>query len=314
MVRMRARCAALIFPIMLGCSVGKHPVGLLEAVGSGDSRLMEAALRSGADVNKADRNGYTPLAVAAFNGDVDAVRFLIRNGAKLEHVVTEQRPLYLAVSAGHEGTVGALLEETPDLSADSQGPAILAAARTGGAAKALIEHKVDVAGVFGFNSSTALHVAAQNARPDIVRVLIENGAPVNAENVRTQTPLHLACYAQTRDGLLAEETLILETLGLLIDAKARVEARDARKNTPLHLAARNILSTPAVIQFLLDRGASPKAKNILGRDPLLMAHMNGRSLNDPVMKLLAKASGQRLSSLPKREPSAQGVSVRTGGM
>ncbi len=43
--------------------------------------------------------------------------------------------------------------------------------------------------------STALHVAAWKARPKVVKLLIERGAPINAQDAKGRTPLALAVKA-----------------------------------------------------------------------------------------------------------------------
>jgi ankyrin repeat protein len=51
-------------------------------------------------------------------------------------------------------------------------------------------------GYFGIaGNSTALHVAAWRAWPNVVQLLIERGAPVNIKDGIGRTPLMLAVYA-----------------------------------------------------------------------------------------------------------------------
>jgi len=47
---------------------------------------------------------------------------------------------------------------------------------------------------FGHTSWTTLHVAAREGDLQMARVLIQNGANINAQDTRGWTPLHEACF------------------------------------------------------------------------------------------------------------------------
>lgn len=64
------------------------------------------------------------------------------------------------------------------------------------------------------------------AKIETVRLLIEHGADVTAQDEACVTPLHLASSKGS-----------VETVQLLIENGADVAARDARNRTPLHLAS-----------------------------------------------------------------------------
>jgi ankyrin repeat protein len=93
---------------------------------------------------------------------------------------------------------------------------------------------------------TALHLAAQFGRTEIVKLLLEHGADINTKSpvINNMTPLHLAVWRGRRKlydkpmGELVQEYgvyhLLPETPRLLLEHGADVNARDSERNlTPL---------------------------------------------------------------------------------
>lgn len=87
-----------------------------------------------------------------------------------------------------------------------------------------------------------------SGRADIVRILIEHGAEVNAKQKTGLTPLHLAAlkgnclcfYFQKR--LLFNFNLFtghVEVVRLLIKRGVDVDAKEMHEYTPIHLASQN---------------------------------------------------------------------------
>ena len=71
------------------------------AAANGDVRCLEDLKFQGGDFNMADYDGRTPLHLACCEGHVDAVRYLLENGASV-HVTDRfnQTPLDNAVKFG----------------------------------------------------------------------------------------------------------------------------------------------------------------------------------------------------------------------
>ncbi|MGA4841231.1 ankyrin repeat domain-containing protein [Streptomyces sp. G45] len=98
---------------------------LFEAIWEGDAARVGAALRTGADPNRPDRDGVTPLYEAAVNGRAEAARLLLAAGARPDTESdgmpgADGTPLCAAACWGHTGTVRALLAHgaDPDLRED----------------------------------------------------------------------------------------------------------------------------------------------------------------------------------------------------
>ena len=89
--------------------------------------------------------------------------------------------------------------------------------------------------------NTALHLACEGGKKNIVQLLLDKGELNNVKNVRGEAPIHLAARDGYKDivKLLLEEDDIVDTL------------QDNGGFTPLHHAARN--NQEKVIEFLCER-------------------------------------------------------------
>ena len=115
---------------------------------------------------------------------------------------------------------------------------------------------------------TALHLAARNGDLSLTTLLLDRGADVNSLGPYSETPLHSATRAGRR-------TVAAELIrrGASLDSRAFYGGTtDTGGNTPLHLAAYDGL--PAMVDLLLQSGASISATNKNGMTPLFTA-ING---------------------------------------
>ncbi len=132
------------------------------------------------------------------------------------------------------------------------------------------------AGALTVTVRPALHWAAENGLTDIARLLLDQGADVNAPDNFSNTPLHLA----VRHPALVE---------LLLARGAQVGARNAFGNTPLHLA----VGDRRVVELLLAAGADARARNLFDKTPLDNSLRGGTSAyNLEIVSLLIKAGQQ----------------------
>jgi ankyrin repeat protein len=121
-----------------------------------------------------------------------------------------------------------------------------------------------------FSYYTPLHLAVYNELPEVVKILLEKGADVNAKGSFGQTPLHDAASRG-----------FLDAMKLFLSKGADVNAKDRWDETPLHFAVDNKL--PEVVKILLEKGADVNAKDLSGRTSLNGAAKSGVS---EIVKLL----------------------------
>ena len=147
-------------------------------------------------VNYKDDWNWTPLHWASKTGNLEVLKLLIENKAKLEAKDFDSyTPLHLAAQHGHPEIAKVLIEKGADLNAkvESGNTPLHLAAQNGHPeiAKVLIENKANLEAK-DFDSYTPLHLAAQNGHPEIAKVLIENGADLNTIGEGNYTPFHMA--------------------------------------------------------------------------------------------------------------------------
>jgi uncharacterized protein len=111
---------------------------------------------------------------------------------------------------------------------------------------------------------TALHFACYFGQPAAARVLIENGAAVDAvaANPMQVMPLHSAASARN-----------LEAVRLLLEHGAPVNARQQSGWVPIHAAAQN--GDRLMVELLLKHGADPTLANADGKTPAAVARDKG---------------------------------------
>jgi ankyrin repeat protein len=98
----------------------------------------------------------------------------------------------------------------------------------------------------------------------MARLLIANGAEVNAKDIFSQTPLHLAAQVGN-----------LEVAKVLLENKADINARDRYNSTPLHIVAWS--GNTAFAKYLIEKGADVNARDRFGT-PLIAAVEDHRDM------------------------------------
>jgi ankyrin repeat protein len=189
------------------------------------------------------------------------------------HAQETGTPFYQAIRGNDLGAVRALVQKSGVDAKDSRGTTPLMYAAAVGSLdvmKMLMEGGADVNAKNTFDA-TALMWAAGDI--DKVRLLLSKGADVKAKSKIGRTPLLLAAF---HDGAS-------EIVRLMIDHGADVMARDKDGASGLEAAAS--VNDSESVRLLLSKGADANAKDAANLTPLLQAAWNG-DRNAEVVKLL----------------------------
>jgi len=245
----------------------------------------EAALRAiaeGGDVNERSADGTTALHWAAHQGDVELVERLLAEGAdatvRNDYGVT---PIAAAAVEGDYRIIKALLDAGADV--DSPNPegqtVLMVVARTGrvATAQALLAAGADVNAREEFGGQTALMWAAARQQPEMVRLLIEHGAELDARGrdhdwqrrVMIEPRLKIFYRGGFTPLLYAAREGCLECVRELVSGGADIDLSDPDGITPLVLALLNRHFDTAAT--LIELGADVDQWDWWGRSPLYVA-------------------------------------------
>ena len=216
-------------------------------------------LGKGADVNKLDDQGYTPLHTAVRNRNSDIAALLLEHGADPNLPDSDgATPLVHAINRNHVPSVKLLVEKGADIG------------------------KVDREGY------TPLEFAIGDDKLFAAQALLEAGAPVNSANGEQKvTPLMLIASKlspQARTTHLASGPTPIEIATDLIARGADVNAQSAAGVTPLMIAAGH--NNAPMIGLLLSKGANPETKNHLGKTALEIAREASNKVAVSALELL----------------------------
>jgi len=292
---------------------------LVEAAKNRDQQQVRTLLNQHADVNVRSDDGATALLWAAHWNDLETADLLVRAGANV-NAANDFRitPLSLACTNGSAALVELLLKagahpntpiatgETPIMTCASSGSA--------DAVRMLVAREADVNAKQPSQNQTALMWAAAEHHPNVVGMLIEAGADLQAHTRKGFTALHFAA----REGDL-ESTRLLLAAGVNVNIRSQPDpseqGRGGREgpggggatggsseasagSTPLLVAT--VRGHVSLALFLLEQGADPNIGEA-GFTPLHWAAGTWESgVSNPVYGFIDPMSG-----IPDRQAKLQ---------
>ena len=264
----------------------KGRIALNYAIRAAQVKAVRWLLTEGADPNRPDRGFESPLLVASNIGrDVtspsDPNEIDRSNSLRLRQ--KQIMTLLLRRGAAESASLGIASETVrtqakkvadliveADLGVGAKWPLLHTAAWRGqrDVVVELLELGADIHATDD-EGGTALHAALQIGwtdyqhsnhypRLDVLELLLERGANVNALTIRRVTPLHGAASQAS-----------VNAVALLIKLGADVNAVDEANRTPLHEAAEQWNSAD-IMPLLIGQGADPNALDENGNSPLLL--------------------------------------------
>jgi len=214
------------------------------AVEYGHGKVAWLLLRGGADANLSDHRGFAPLHAAVEkwqpatemrNEASSLLWLLLENRANVDAQTKDGRTaLHIAASQGYTSVAWLLLENgaTPTLRSNSGSTALHCAATEGhvDVAELLLTRKggTDLVHVADLEGRTALHTASSSGGTVMVKLLLDSGAQIDAQDREGYTPLHLAVMQER-----LEVVVHLVKMGADVNAMA---SKRKKRWTALHEA------------------------------------------------------------------------------
>jgi len=223
---------------------------------AGDWKTVKGMIDRGSDVNAKALNGWTALRAAAYRGHSDVAALLLSSGAKHD--------IFSAACMGDVAAVSSLLKDDADLAAatDQQ------------------------------DGQTPLHWAGRRGHLQVVKLLLQKGAPANVMDQAETTPLCVAAGEGHTDVVaeLLEAGAVVSVGTGARPSLAQIflgppdymyDTADAGGRSALHRAAAG--GHTDVAKLLLEHGGYKDIRAHDGRTPL---HEAARAGHAPTVELL----------------------------
>ncbi|XP_060133733.1 transient receptor potential cation channel subfamily A member 1 isoform X1 [Zootoca vivipara] len=196
---------------------------------------------SATDVNLEGESGNTPILLACYKDNTEALKLLIKNGAKICKANSLGcMPVHAAAFSGAKSCMEIIIKKGEELGYSSK------------------NH-------INFTNNgkcSPLHLAVQSGDLEMIKMCIEYGAQIDLKQNDKCTALH---FAATQGAT--------EILKLMMSSYAGdepiVDALDGNKETLLHRAA--LFDHYDLAEYLISRGAKIDSVDVEGRTPLLLA-------------------------------------------
>ncbi len=251
---MRTILAALI--LLAGATLARaEPIH--DAAQAGDLATVKKLLAESPFLRKAlDPGGRTPATIAAGAGRIEVVEYLLSTGVSVKDANPDGRTMLHAACDGGKYEMVKLL---------------------------VTKYRAPL-GVADAQGWQPIHFACRKDPVDMLRLLIDQKADVNAQSKPGATPL-----------IMATSMKMKAQVALLIERRADANKADSWNRTPLHVAAKN--KDKAMVEMLLKAGGRVGGKDKDGKSALDEAVAAGAT---DIIPLLEKAIGPTLKTNRKK--------------
>ena len=144
---------------------------LMFAARSGDLRSAQLLVQAGSDVNALSAFGTSPSIMAVNGGNAELLSYLLDSGADPDNVASGHTALHAAVLRGNIDALKTLLDHGADTEAKVEG------------ATPSLRQSTEYHFHIALAGATPLWLAARFAEPEIMEVLVDNGADASVINI-----------------------------------------------------------------------------------------------------------------------------------
>ena len=262
------------------------------AAAHGHETVVRALMDEGAvlthdSVHRIHYIWYIPLqALSRVAGSATLARLVLENGASVDAVAKikhsqPKTPLLIAAEYGDDATLQVLLEYGADVNYGSSHRskpksalhiAINRREHSLGSISALLSIKdIEINSKADWRGYTALHLAASEGKLDILKLLLDHGADINATNATGKTALTLGVVCCPWEKYT-------QVVRILVEKGTDIESVDNDGNTALMVAAKHTNQPLEAIEIIFDMGAKRSVKNFAGQTALMIAAACGNDL------------------------------------
>lgn len=202
---------------------------LVYAVENNNLNMLKLLLDNGAYVDKKDKHGYTPLINAIKNDKIEIAHYLIDNGADVNHQNNEDRgALFYSAMQNDISVTEKLLSKNAIIDDGSY--------------------------------QTPLLYAVMYKKLEQVKLLLKNGADIEAKDAHKDTPL-----MKSIDSITYHDKEGIAIALYLIDQGADINTTNKDNDSPLLKA----IAIEELSTVLIDKGAKVNHQNDSGKTPLM---------------------------------------------